>query len=158
MSASIRAFQFTEGGSQYGAAMSLLNVAEGLRQIEVDVEYGVFAGRPLGAILRDRGFTVHDIPADRRYDVRGIISLVRLIRSRRFDLVHTHLSRATVNGTLAAKLTRTPVVSTVHGMNRKYAYMFADHIMTVSEAAKQHLVRQGIPENRITPVYNCVSL
>lgn len=135
-----------------------MNIAAGMRHCDVDVEFGVFAGRPLGPLLRERGFTVHEIPANRRIDFKGISHLMKLIRTHRFDIVHTHLSRATVNGTLAARLTRTPVASTVHGMNKKYTYMLADHIMTVSEAAKQHLVKQGVLASRITAVYNCISL
>ncbi|HVT12943.1 MAG TPA: glycosyltransferase family 4 protein [Fimbriimonadaceae bacterium] len=154
----LKAFQFIEGGARYGAAVSIMNIAEGMRQSDVDVQFGVFAGRPLGQVLRERGFIVHEIPAEHRFDLRGIRALVRLFRQERFDVVHTHLSRATVNGTIAARLTKTPIVATVHGMNRKYTYMLANHIMTVSEAAKQHLVKQGISESKITPVYNCIRL
>jgi glycosyltransferase involved in cell wall biosynthesis len=152
----LKAFQFIEGGARYGAAVSVMNIAEGMRQCNVDVEFGVFAGRPLGEALRERGFVVHEIPANRRFDVRGIASLVKLIRAKRFDIIHTHLSRATVIGIFASRLTRTPMVATVHGMNRKFTYMFADHVMTVSEAAKRHLVDQGVPASRITAVYNAI--
>lgn len=154
----LKAFQFIEGGARYGAAVSIMNIAEGMLQSDVDVEFGVFAGKPLGQVLRDRGFVVHEIPAEHRFDFRGVRALIKLFREQRYDVVHTHLSRATVNGTIAARLTRTPIVATVHGMNRKYTYMLADHIMTVSEAAKQHLVKQGIRASRITPVYNCIRL
>jgi len=152
----VRAFQFIEGGARYGAAVSVMNTAEGMRECEIAVEFGVFAGRPLGEALRENRFVVHEIPAHRRIDFRGIRTLVKLLRTRRFNLVHTHLSRATTNGLVAARLTRTPIVSTVHGMNRKYTYMYTDHIMTVSEAAKRHLMAQGVDEGRITPVYNCI--
>jgi len=154
----LRAFQFIEGGARYGAAVSIMNIAEGMRQGDVEVEFGVFAGRPLGAVLREHDFTVHEIPANHRFDMRGVRALVKLFRAKRFDVVHTHLSRATVNGLIASRLTRTPIVATVHGMNRKYTYMLADHIMTVSEAAKRHLMNQGVDEEKITPVYNCIQL
>lgn len=154
----LRALQFIEGGARYGAAVSIMNIAAGMKQCDVDVEFGIFAGRPLGEVLREREFTVHEVAANGRFDVRGVASLVKLIRARKFDVIHTHLSRATINGTFASRLTRTPLVSTVHGMNRKFTYMFANHIMTVSEAAKQHLVAQGIPASRVTAVYNCIRL
>jgi glycosyltransferase involved in cell wall biosynthesis len=154
----IKAFQFIEGGARYGAAVSVINIAEGMRASDVDVEFGVFAGRPLGDVLRERGFTVHEIPANRRFDRKAISRLMKLFRESRYDVVHTHLSRATVNGTIAARLTGTPVVATVHGMNHKYTYLLANHVMTVSEAAKQHLVKQGLSASRVTAVYNCIRL
>ncbi len=154
----LRAFQFIEGGARYGAAVSIMNIAEGMRQCDVDVEFGVFAGRPLGEVLREHQFTVHEIPANHRFDFRGVRALIKLFRTKRYDVVHTHLSRATVNGLIASRLTRTPIVATVHGMNRKYTYMLTDHIMTVSEAAKRHLMNQGVADERITPVYNCIQL
>jgi glycosyltransferase involved in cell wall biosynthesis len=152
----LKAFQFIEGGAKYGAAVSIMNIAEGMRECDVEVEFGVFAGRPLGDVLRERGFTVHEIPANKRFDLRGVAHLVKLCRARKFDIIHTHLSKATVIGTIASRLARVPMVATVHGMNRKYTYMFADHIMTVSEAAKRHLVDQGIPESKISAVYNSI--
>src|SRR5258707_12929152 len=36
--------------------------------------------------------------------------------------------------------------------------MYANHIMTVSEETKRHLMNQGVPEERITAVYNCIQL
>jgi glycosyltransferase involved in cell wall biosynthesis len=154
----IKAFQFIEGGARYGAAVSIMNIAAGMRRCDVDVEFGVFAGRPLGSVLRERDFPVHEIRANRRFDTRAIGSLMKLFRARRYDIVHTHLSRATVNGSIAARLTKTPVVATVHGMNKKYTYLLANHIMTVSEAARKHLLDQGLPDSRITAVYNCITL
>lgn len=154
----IKAFQFIEGGARYGAAVSIMNIAEGMRQCDVDVEFGVFAGRPLGEVLRERGFKVHEINANRRYDFRAIRQLVRLFKAERFDVIHTHLSKATINGAVAARLARVPVVSTVHGMNKKYTYMLSNHIMTVSEAAKRYLVDQGVSADKVTAVYNCIPL
>lgn len=154
----VRAFQFIEGGARYGAAVSVMNIAEGMRQTNVEVEFGVFKNRPLGDALREHGFKVHEIEAERRFDIGAIRQLMKLFASERYDIVHTHLSRATVNGTFAARLARVPVVSTIHGMNRKYTYTLANHIMTVSEAAKRHLVSQGVPASRVTAVYNCLPL
>lgn len=154
----IKAFQFIEGGARYGAAVSIMNIAEGMRRCNVNVDFGVFAGRPLGEVLRERGFRVHDINANKRYDFKAIRQLVKLFKAERYDVIHTHLSKATINGAIAARLARVPVVSTVHGMNKKYTYMMSTHIMTVSEAAKQYLVNQGVPSSRVTAVYNCIPM
>src|SRR5436305_697178 len=69
------------------------------------------------------------------------------------DLVHAHLSAATLTGSIAGQLARVPVVATVHGMNRKWTYMFARHLIAVSEAGKRNLVAQGIAAERISVAY-----
>ncbi len=67
------------------------------------------------------GLRIVEIPPLRRApspldDVRALISLVRLLRKGRFDIVHTHTSKAGVLGRIAALLaSRPPVVHQPHG-------------------------------------------
>lgn len=153
-----RILHFVEGGSRYGAAVSILRLTEALARRGADVRFAVFEGRPLGPIVRDLGIPTFDVRANRRFDIRGMLHLAKLLRREKIDVLHTHLSRATIVGSVAGKLARVPVVATVHGMNRKYTYMLADHVVTVSEAAKRHLVDQGMAPNKITPIYNGLDL
>lgn len=153
-----RILQFVEGGSRYGAAVSILRLTEALARRGADVRFAVFEGRPLGQIVRDLGIPTFEVKANRRFDFRGMAHLAKLLRQEKIDVLHTHLSRATIVGSVAAKLARVPVVATVHGMNRKYTYMLADHVVTVSEAARRHLVEQGMHPNKITPIYNGLDL
>jgi glycosyltransferase involved in cell wall biosynthesis len=49
-------------------------------------------------------------------DLRAILRLRRMFHERRYDLVHTHSSKAGILGRIAARLARVPaVVHTVHG-------------------------------------------
>lgn len=51
-------------------------------------------------------------------DSRAMVRLVQLFRRERFDVVHTHTSKAGVIGRAAARVARVPhVVHTVHGWN-----------------------------------------
>ena len=55
------------------------------------------------------------VASEGSFDVGYLSRLVRLLRGRRVDLIHTHLFGAAVYGSLAARICRLPVVSTFHG-------------------------------------------
>ncbi len=63
------------------------------------------AGRIQG--LQDRGVSVEIVPMSRRIsvtrDARAFAAIVRLLRRERFDIVHTHCSKAGVLGRIAAR-------------------------------------------------------
>lgn len=64
---------------------------------------------------------LHDIPSLRLYpspihEVRALIEMYQLIKRERFDIVHTHASKAGFLGRLAARLAGVPIiVHSVHG-------------------------------------------
>jgi len=82
---------------------------------------GISAPGPWGSALARRGINHLPVPWLRRAwaplaDARAFVSLVRLFRQERFDIVHTHTPKAGVLGRLAARLAGVPlVVNTVHG-------------------------------------------
>jgi glycosyltransferase involved in cell wall biosynthesis len=103
-------------------------------------------------------------------DVRALIVLVRLFRSERYDVVHTHMTKAGVLGRLAAVVSGVPViVHTEHGLSfhhdrrvsRRRAFdtverlgaRWSDAVLAVSDADREallgeirlprHLVRSG---------------
>jgi len=75
----------------------------------------------LSEARRASGLEIVDVPELRRelsplHDVRTLLFLLRLLRSRRFDVVHTHTSKAGALGRIAAALSsRVPVVHQPHG-------------------------------------------
>jgi glycosyltransferase involved in cell wall biosynthesis len=92
---------------------------------------------------------------------RSIQFTTELIRDRRIDLVHAHLSRAHVLAGLAGRLANTPVVATVHGQeinNQElgFALTTGTHLVVVCRGAYYHALSLGIPAERVTLIPNGV--
>jgi glycosyltransferase involved in cell wall biosynthesis len=138
----------------YGAAHSLSTLAAAQRAAGKSVEILSFKGKAFGSEMRSLGFTVHEVPVRAKVDPFAIAAIRRLIERRRYDIVQTHLSTSSVIGSLAARKAGVPCVATVHGMSSKYSFAFADHLIGVSEGVKRHLASQGVPNDRISVVYN----
>ena len=67
--------------------------------------------------IRADGITVHEIGMRSNTDLTALPRLVKLIRDRRFDLVHTHLFRAGIYGRIAARLAGVRhIVATEHSL------------------------------------------
>ncbi len=65
-------------------------------------------GVPFHAVEMHR--SVHPIQ-----DIKSLITLIKLIRNGKYDLVHTHSSKAGFLGRLAAKINRIPAIYTPNG-------------------------------------------
>lgn len=142
----------------YGAAISLVTLAEAQRRAGHTVEFLTFQGKPFGEEVRRRGFGDHEVRVRTKIDLPAIFKMRRVMREGRFDVVHTHLSTSSVNGGLAARFARVPSVATVHGMSSKFSFLTVDRLIAVSEGVKHHLVGQGMSSDRIEVVYNGVEV
>jgi len=91
-------------------------------------------------------------------DIKSLLGLALFMRSQEVDVVHTHLATASFVGSLAAHLARKPSIATAHGFSAASWYRFADRVIAVSHAVKDHLVTQGIPAARIHAIHNGVLL
>ncbi len=81
--------------------------------------------------------------------------LVGLIRNRHADVLHAHLPNAHRLAGLAGSITRTPVLSTVQGVqldmpDLEVHRLVASQLSVVSEAAYFHAVGLGIASERIS--------
>jgi glycosyltransferase involved in cell wall biosynthesis len=138
----------------YGAAQSLLTLAQGQRRRGDRVEFVTFKGKRFGRQVREELFPVREVAVRAKIDLLAIARMRRFIRQGRHDIVHTHLSTSSVNGCLAARFAGVPAVATVHGMSGKLSFVFADHLIAVSQNVKAHLIAQGVPAEKISVVYN----
>jgi len=109
----------------------------------------------------------------RFYDPAAFVAVARLVRSQHVDLIHTHLTYADVVGRLVGRLTRRPVVSTLHNepydydrqrldrrlLQRLTARYAADRLVAVSEHLRGlYLKAWGLPAARVVTIMNAVPL
>lgn len=168
-----------------GAQENTLLTVEGLGQMpryEVTLASGVDTG-PEGELLSRARRSTHLIVVPELCrninplsDVIALWKLYRLIRQGRYDIVHTHSSKAGVLGRLAAWLARTPfIVHTLHSLvfheyqpwviNRlwrivkKICAPMTDHFISVSSIISRKAIAAGIdrPE-KFSTVYSGMEL
>jgi glycosyltransferase involved in cell wall biosynthesis len=109
-------------------------------------------------------------------DTIALLKLFSLMKREKFDIVHTHTSKAGFLGRIAARMAGVPIViHTPHGhifygyfgplKNRvfilleKFAALFADRIITLTERGKREYVERRIaPADRFIPIYSGMDL
>ena len=127
------------------------------------------------------GVQFHQIPSLVRHirpvkDLRALLSLTRLLRRLRPDIVHTHSSKAGVLGRLAAKFAGVPIIiHTIHGFGftryqrplRRQEFLVAERIVSrlttkffaVSHANRRMGIELGLfPEDRCVVIRSGVDL
>lgn len=123
---------------------------------------------PLAAELRDSGVAVDLIPMRSRLDPRGIPQLSRYLREHRTQVVHAHMYRAMVPGTLASHLAKVPVVfSQIHNVDTwntrrqkamdRFLARWRTGTICVSRAVQDDVVHTlGIARDKAPILYNGV--
>jgi L-malate glycosyltransferase len=114
---------------------------------------------------------VFPLPMRGELDVRAAFRIGRLIRCEGYDIVHAHTAHALslVGGALGLTSSRPLRITTRRvefsifrhnflGMNRYKYTRGADHIIAISEKVKSALVRDGIPEDKVSVVHSGVAL
>jgi glycosyltransferase involved in cell wall biosynthesis len=166
------------GGAQDN---TLTSVAGADRSIfEVDI-----ASSPGGAWeerARDAADKLCLIPTLRREmapaaDAQAVHDIVRLLRRRRYHIVHTHSSKAGTLGRIATRLAQTPVVvHTVHGFAfndltfsrltrqmylwlERFGARLSDQMVMVSELNRQEaLAKRIVSAEKMTVIYSGINL
>src|SRR5918912_1062053 len=126
-----------------------------------------------GGVLRNEmerlGFRdIPEFPLTSFYDLNAVKQLrrfVRLLREREIEVVHTYDFYTNVFGMAGAALARVPVriasrrciagIYTAAQVSVElYAYRLAHAVISNSEAVRAQLIKEGVPANKITTIYN----
>ncbi len=154
------------GGMEYG----VLKIVNGLpaRLIDSHICTTMTPDAGMAAQLRaDVG--LHVVSRRPGNDPALIVKLARLFRQVRPDIVHTHAWGTLVEGLIASRLARIPVV--IHGEHgtlqlkryqawvQKRAWSAADYVLSVSSRLSERMASStGFPIDRITTIRNGVDL
>ncbi len=158
MTHSLRIVQYITPSQIGGAELHVVALTERLRARGHHVLVICPKGRPLAGELAARGLPMRSPRATGKLDPVMLARLVWWLRRDRTDIIHTHLSTASLLGSVAARIAGIPSLATVHGLNTGTCFRFAGRVIAVSHAVKRHLVAQGIPDERVTVVHNGVDL
>jgi glycosyltransferase involved in cell wall biosynthesis len=115
-------------------------------------------GRPLVPELARAGLPYLAPRTMGKVDPVTLLRVAGWLRRGRYQVLHTHLSTASLLGSLAGRLAGVPVVATVHGFNAAFSFRGCPRLVAVSQAVREHLLRQGIPPPRVRVICNGISL
>ncbi|MCL5670450.1 MAG: glycosyltransferase family 4 protein, partial [Acidobacteria bacterium] len=141
-----------------GAEVFVVDVCAKLPALGVDIQLFCPAGRPFAHYAEERGISAITRKTHGKLDPATLTALTRLIRREKIDVIHTHLSTASLLGALAARLARVPSLAHVHGLNSATCYRYSTRIAAVSASVKDHLCSQGIDEKKIEVLANGVDM
>ena len=158
MTGALRIAQFITPSHIGGAEVHVSALSDKLRGRGHEVTVICPRGRALVRELQARGLRVRTPGTTGKLDPLTLMRLARWLRADRAQLIHTHLSTASLLGSWGARAAGIPAIATVHGLNTRTCFNWAHAIIAVSNAVKQHLVDQGIAPDRITVVHNGVDL
>ncbi|MEU4420145.1 glycosyltransferase [Actinoplanes sp. NPDC024001] len=140
-----------------------------VRRLPHDSEVAVLTSPAAVDTLQSDGTRVHHLHTRGDHDAAAVGRLRRLMRSGRYDVVHTHLYRACVQGRIAARLAGVPhVVATEHHLGSEVIdgrrispgvralYLAGERLGQVTIAASPAIATRlrawGVPDARITTI------
>lgn len=153
-----------------GAERCVYELACRMDRSRFNVSVAALRGGAIADMLAEAGVPVNVLGVRGKWDAVKLGRLVGLLRSRRVDILHTHLFHADLAGRAAATLAATPhLVHTVHTAEARFRpWQFAfsrfaagacDRIIAVSRSTMAfHAARSGLPASRYVVIPNGVDV
>lgn len=160
-----------------GAQRNTLITMQGLKHRGYIVELACGPGGPMVDLSLDLGLPVKIIDSMVREispitDLDCLMQIYGFLKQRRFDIIHTHSTKAGLLGRLAGKLAQVPIIiHTIHGtpfaadrnrvlrygmiLSEKLAGMSTDKLIAVGDLVKQEFLNAGIcRDTKIETIYS----
>lgn len=156
-----------------GAQTLLMNFAANFN----DPEYKIFIAYIYGAgeLLKEYRFNenvqIFDLTRNGRFRYSSFFELIKIIKTEKIDIVHTHLIHAGILGKLAAKVCRVKHIVTTrhygfhHDENKllskieDWLLKSSSAVIAISNAVRKHLVEKNIITNdKIVVIPNAIDV
>lgn len=156
--ASLKILQIISSSATSGAERHSFSLSRQLKRLGHEVEVILPGEGWLPDILRQEGIPVH-VSHMKGKGWSGTLALIlKLQRAKRFNVIHTHLTRAAYLGYFAGHLQRAPIITSVHIANNDQIYKRLarrrNRLVAVSNFVRGMLHGRGISERFIETVYN----
>ena len=160
----------------YGAEKWILALANNIDRNEIDSELVVTSEAEsqdlkISAAFRDMQLPAHELRMSGRFDIRVVHSLVKLIRERNIDILHTHGYKSDIVGIMAAKIARIKSICTPHGFEntddwklRQFislgcrTFRYFDLVVPLSRQLCEDSRKFGVAESKLVYIRNGVDL
>jgi glycosyltransferase involved in cell wall biosynthesis len=154
----LKILQLCASSASSGAENHIVALSQGLLERGHDVLVAVPRGGWLQTNLEAKQVPVRSMKMkDLDYWI-SIVKLVGIVRKRRIDILHTHLSRAACIGHAVGRLTGVPVVATAHVRNTARIYKRLargrNRLIAVSQFGADLLAGNRIPKKFIRTIYH----
>jgi glycosyltransferase involved in cell wall biosynthesis len=116
---------------------------------------------PFTSGLRDLGALVHVAPMGEKLAWHTVQHAVALAGEHDIQVIHAHMPAAHAVGGLAGRITRTPVLATIHSMHLsmwdlEVHRLAGTHLCVVSEASRAHALAVGVAPAHLSVIRNGV--
>lgn len=137
-----------------GQEIRILREVEGMRKRGHEVILAVNKGGGLIPRAREAGFTVYEVSFTKGSALKTLLTLIKICKGHKIDLVNTHSSLDAWIGGIAARLAKAKVLRTRHlstpirkGLNSRILYKrLADFVVTTSSPILETISQQaGMP-------------
>lgn len=170
MKSAFRVIHIIGGGEFGGAEDHIIHLLKQLHLQGIDAQVVCFYDSTFAKFLREQGITV-EVLSYGRFDFRLFSALVKLLKEKNPDIVHTHGVKANFFGRLAAKkIGIYPLVTTVHSL-LKYDYenpivyrlanimenstrRFTDYYIAISNKIREQLLEDGVNDSKIGLIHH----
>jgi len=172
----INVLQFICSTGFYGAERWILALAKHLNKDNIRCDLAVTLEEnsqdlELVKHYKEKCGDTFEIPMSGRFDLKVIDRLVKLIKDRDIDIIHTHGYKSDILGVWAAKKAGIKSIVTPHGFEnakdiklRTFIWLgcksmkFADKVVPLSKQLCQDSLRHGVKENSLVYIQNGVDL
>jgi glycosyltransferase involved in cell wall biosynthesis len=152
-----RVLQVITPSRMSGAEMQLARMTHRMIARGHNVATIVKRNSPAIADMRRLGVDAQPRRISGKLSTLALPILARAARKHRADVVQSTLSTASWWTGWLSQFGGPPSIGHVQGFTSAILHRHQTHLMAVSNAVKQHLVKQGIPPERFTVLHNAIS-